>query len=190
MTSSLFDLKGRTAIVVGGTTGIGHALALGLADAGADVVATGRRRDVVDKVAGEIEARGRRTLRHATDVSDLASLRALRDACLAAFTHIDIVVAAAGTTKRVPTLDMTEADADEAIRTRRGTGRCRRISFFRSRHLRHRPAARRRWRTAWQWSQPVNAVLVISERDNVATALETIDAGREIRAGGTTVVAA
>ena len=106
MTSRLFDLTGRTAVVVGGTTGIGHALALGLADAGADVVVTGRRRDVVDRVAGEIEARGRRTLRYP-----------LRDACLAAFQHVDIVVAAAGTTKRVPTLEMTESDWGQILDT-------------------------------------------------------------------------
>jgi len=117
MTSTLFDLTGRTAVVVGGTTGIGRALALGLAEAGADVVATGRRRNVVDEVAAEIEARGRRTLRHPADVGDLASLRALRDACLAAFQNVDIVVAAAGTTKRVATLDMVEADWDLILDT-------------------------------------------------------------------------
>ena len=117
MTSTLFDLTGRTAVVVGGTTGIGRALALGLAEAGADVVATGRRRGVVDDVATEIEARGRRTLRQAADVSDLASLRALRDACLAAFQKVDIVVAAAGTTRRVATLDMTETDWQQILDT-------------------------------------------------------------------------
>ena len=58
MTRSLFDLTGRTAVVVGGTSGIGRALALGLADAGADVVATGRRQTLVDEVAAEIERAG------------------------------------------------------------------------------------------------------------------------------------
>jgi NAD(P)-dependent dehydrogenase (short-subunit alcohol dehydrogenase family) len=109
MTAS-FDLSGRTAVVVGGTTGIGRAIALGLAAAGADVVATGRRLAVVEEVAGLIEAQGRRTLRVAADVGDSASLRALRDACLAAFAGVDIVVSAAGITKRVPTLDMDETD--------------------------------------------------------------------------------
>jgi NAD(P)-dependent dehydrogenase (short-subunit alcohol dehydrogenase family) len=117
MTPRLFDLTGRTAVVVGGTSGIGRALALGLADAGADVVATGHRRAVVDSVAAEIEARDRRTLRHPADVGDAASLRALRHACLAAFQHIDIVVAAAGTTKRVPTLEMTEGDWGQILDT-------------------------------------------------------------------------
>jgi NAD(P)-dependent dehydrogenase (short-subunit alcohol dehydrogenase family) len=113
----LFDLTGRTAVVVGGTTGIGRALALGLADAGADVAATGRRPAAVDEVAAAIEARGRRTLRHPADVGDLVALRALRDACLAAFGRIDILVCAAGITKRVPTLEMSEADWNAILDT-------------------------------------------------------------------------
>jgi len=107
---SPFDLAGRTAVVVGGTTGIGRALALGLADAGADVVATGRRAAAVDEAAAAIESRGRRTLRRPSDVGSLESLEGLREACLDTFGRVDIVVAAAGVTKRVPTLDMTEAD--------------------------------------------------------------------------------
>ena len=102
--------SGRVAVVVGATSGIGRALALGLADAGADVVRHGRRQALVDEVAAAIEARGRRTLRHACDVADAGSLARLRDACLAAFGAVDIVVAAAGITKRVPTLEMAEAD--------------------------------------------------------------------------------
>ena len=104
--AALFDLHDRTAVVVGGTTGIGRALALGLADAGAHVVATGRRQALVDEVADAIEARGRRSLSVAADVSDAASLRTLRDACVSAFGHVDIVVAAAGITKRAPSADM------------------------------------------------------------------------------------
>ena len=75
-----FDLKGRAAVVVGGTTGIGRALALGLAEAGADVVATGRRTAIIEEVAAAIEARGRRTLRVPSDVGRIASLHMLRDA--------------------------------------------------------------------------------------------------------------
>jgi NAD(P)-dependent dehydrogenase (short-subunit alcohol dehydrogenase family) len=107
---ALFDLSGRTAVVVGGTSGIGRALALGLADAGADVVATGRRSALVDEVGREIEARGRRTLRLSCDVGDSASLGVVRDACLDAFGAIDILVAAAGITKRAPSLEMADAD--------------------------------------------------------------------------------
>ena len=112
-----FALTGRTAVVVGGTTGIGRTLALGLADAGANVVATGRRRALVDEVAGAIESKGRRSLRLVTDVGDAASLRALRDGCLAAFGGIDIVVAAAGVTKRVPSVEMNEADWQHILDT-------------------------------------------------------------------------
>jgi NAD(P)-dependent dehydrogenase (short-subunit alcohol dehydrogenase family) len=117
MTPSLFDLSGRTAVVVGGTTGIGRALALGLADAGADVVATGRRPDAVENVSAAIEQRGRKTLRHPADVGEHQSLQRLRDACLGAFGHVDIVVAAAGITKRMPTLDMSEADWNRILDT-------------------------------------------------------------------------
>jgi len=117
MTASPFDLTGRTAVVVGGTTGIGRALALGLADAGADVVATGRRLAAVDDVSTAIEQRGRRTLRHPADVGESASLQALRDACLKAFGHVDIVVAAAGVTRRVATLEMTDADWSQILET-------------------------------------------------------------------------
>jgi NAD(P)-dependent dehydrogenase (short-subunit alcohol dehydrogenase family) len=115
--TSPFDLSGRVAVVVGGTTGIGRALALGLAEAGADVVATGRRTNAVDEAAAAIEARGRRTLRHASDVGSLDSLHHLRDACITAFGHVDIVIAAAGITKRVATLDMSEADWNRILDT-------------------------------------------------------------------------
>jgi NAD(P)-dependent dehydrogenase (short-subunit alcohol dehydrogenase family) len=117
MSASPFDLSGRVAVVAGGTTGIGRALALGLAEAGADVIATGRRQPAVDEAAAAIEARGRRTLRQTTDVGSAASLRQLRDACLAAFGRVDIVVAAAGITKRVATLEMSEADWNQILDT-------------------------------------------------------------------------
>jgi NAD(P)-dependent dehydrogenase (short-subunit alcohol dehydrogenase family) len=110
-------LTGQTAVVVGGTTGIGRALALGLARAGADVVATGRRADMVDDVSAAIEQIGRRTVRQPADVGDTASLRALRDACLTAFGKVDVVVDAAGITKRVASVAMEEADWDRIIDT-------------------------------------------------------------------------
>jgi NAD(P)-dependent dehydrogenase (short-subunit alcohol dehydrogenase family) len=112
-----FDLSGRRAVVVGGTSGIGRTLALGLADAGADVVATGRRRPLVDEVAGEIETRGRRTLRVPADVADAPSLERLRDSMLETLGGVDILVCAAGITKRVPTLEMAEGDWASIIDT-------------------------------------------------------------------------
>lgn len=105
-----FDLSGRVAVVVGGTSGIGRAIAHGLAEAGADVVATGRRQALVDEVGGEIEALGRRTARIPVDVGDRASLVALRDGVAAQLGPTDILVNCAGRTKRSPTLDVDEAD--------------------------------------------------------------------------------
>ena len=105
-----FDLSGRVAVVVGGTSGIGRALALGFADAGADVVSVGRRATLVDEVAGEIEARGRRTLRMPADTNDSASLERVKDAVLGEFGRVDILLCAAGITKRVPTLEMADDD--------------------------------------------------------------------------------
>ena len=113
----LFDLTGRTAVVVGGTSGIGRTLALGLADAGADVVASGRRIELVKDVAAEIQKRGRRTLSIAADVSEIASLDRLRDECLEAFGKVDILLAVAGMTKKSPTLEMDEADWQQVIDT-------------------------------------------------------------------------
>jgi NAD(P)-dependent dehydrogenase (short-subunit alcohol dehydrogenase family) len=115
--ASLFDLTGKTAVVVGGTSGIGRMLALGLADAGADVVPTGRRVDLVKQVASEIEAKGRRSLREPCDVGDAVSIGKVRDACLAEFGAIDIVVAAAGAIKRVATMDMEDADWNRIVAT-------------------------------------------------------------------------
>ena len=108
--STLFDLTGRLAVVVGGTSGIGRAIALGLADAGADVVVTGRRPANIETVAAEIESRGRRSLRVPADVGDQAALERVKDACIERFGRLDIMVYAAGTTKRVPSLEMTDED--------------------------------------------------------------------------------
>jgi len=111
------DLAGRTAVVVGATSGIGLAIARGLAEAGADVVATGRRIELVEKAATAIEALGRRSLRVASDVTRTASLEALRDACIAEFGAVDILVNCAGRTQRGPTLEMPDAVWDDVMAT-------------------------------------------------------------------------
>jgi len=110
MIPSIFDLQGKAAVVVGGTTGIGHALSLGLADAGADVIATSRRQVEVDKTTAEIEAKGRKTFAVTSDVQDRKSLEALCTGVLERFGKVDILVNCAGTTKRGPTLDFPEED--------------------------------------------------------------------------------
>jgi len=123
------DLEGRVAVVIGGTTGIGRALSLGLAEAGADVVASARGADNLESVAGEIEARGRRTLRVASDVTDRSSLDALHKAVLAGFGRVDILVNCAGRTKRTPTLDVSE-DEWNAILDTNLTGTLRACQIF------------------------------------------------------------
>jgi len=110
MSSNLFDLSGKTAVVIGGTTGIGRALSIGLADAGADVVASARRQAQVDAMAHEIEERGRRTLRLSCDVQQRASIEQLSAHVLERFGKVDILVNCAGKIKRGPTLDMTEEE--------------------------------------------------------------------------------
>jgi NAD(P)-dependent dehydrogenase (short-subunit alcohol dehydrogenase family) len=111
------DLEGRVAVVVGGTTGIGRALAVGLAQAGADVVASARGADNLEAAAAEIEALGRRTLRVASDVTDRASLDALRDAVVGGLGRVDILVNCAGRTRRTPTLDVSDAEWDGILDT-------------------------------------------------------------------------
>jgi NAD(P)-dependent dehydrogenase (short-subunit alcohol dehydrogenase family) len=104
----MFDLSGRCAVVLGGTAGIGRAIALGLAAAGADVIASSRSQTMVDETADAIEVSGRKTLRLVSDVLDRASLQTVHDAAHASFGKIDILVNSAGITKRVPTLGCTE----------------------------------------------------------------------------------
>ncbi|MFN2530879.1 MAG: SDR family NAD(P)-dependent oxidoreductase [Pyrinomonadaceae bacterium] len=110
MTYSALDLTGKTAVVIGGTSGIGRAIAHGLAEAGADVVPTSRRPEQVAATAQEIEDRGRRTLRLTSDVSDSTTLDNLRDRTVAAFGKVDILVNCAGRTKRGPTINFTDED--------------------------------------------------------------------------------
>jgi len=106
--TNLFDLSGRVAVVIGATSGIGRAIAIGLAQHGADVVPAGRREAGVESACSEIEAAGRRTLRKAVDVTDRTAVDALRDATFAQFGRVDILVNAAGFTFRQPTISVTE----------------------------------------------------------------------------------
>ncbi|HEY4013614.1 MAG TPA: glucose 1-dehydrogenase [Polyangiaceae bacterium] len=111
------SLEGRVAVVLGGTAGIGRALSVGLAHAGADVVATGRRMDQVEETATEIGTLGRRALRLTSDVTDRASLEKLLAGVLSAFGKVDILVNCAGRTKRAPTLDFSENDFKDILET-------------------------------------------------------------------------
>jgi NAD(P)-dependent dehydrogenase (short-subunit alcohol dehydrogenase family) len=102
------DLSGRCAVVVGGTAGIGKAIALALACSGANVVATSRSRENIATLANQIEGMGRRTLRIVSDVCNRESLQHLHDQTIAAFGHADILVNCAGITQRVPTLECSD----------------------------------------------------------------------------------
>ncbi|HUI56833.1 MAG TPA: SDR family oxidoreductase [Bryobacteraceae bacterium] len=108
MTANTLDIEDRLAVVIGGTSGIGRALAVGLARHGADVVATGRRQYELDATACEIEALGRQTLRQTADARNRESIDALRDAALARFGRVDILINAAGYTFKEPTVSVDE----------------------------------------------------------------------------------
>lgn len=130
---ALLELNGKVAVVIGGTSGIGRALALGLAEAGADVVSTSRTMSKVESVAREIEDRGRRTLRLTSDVSDRSSLERLLDGCIKAFNKVDILINSAGRTKRSPTVEFSEEDWNQIIDTNL-TGTLRACQVF-GRHM-------------------------------------------------------
>jgi len=117
MGHSLFDLTGKTAVVVGGTSGIGLAMAVGLAEAGADVVASSRRKEQVDEAAALIEARGRKTLQLTSDVGDRATLERLCDETVKAWGKVDILINCAGKIKRAPTVDFPEDVWDDIMDT-------------------------------------------------------------------------
>lgn len=113
----LLDLTNKTAVVIGGTSGIGLTLARGLAQAGANVVPTGRREEHVRAATAEIVALGRRSLAQTCDVTDNASLERLLQSVNAEFGSTQILVNCAGRTKRMPTLDFPEAEWDAIIET-------------------------------------------------------------------------
>jgi NAD(P)-dependent dehydrogenase (short-subunit alcohol dehydrogenase family) len=117
MTKSIFSLEGKTAVVIGGTSGIGRTLSLGLADAGADVVASARRRELVEETAAEIERRGRQTLRIACDQRQRDSLEQLLVGCLRRFGKVDILINCAAKIKRMPTLTMPEEEWADILDT-------------------------------------------------------------------------
>jgi NAD(P)-dependent dehydrogenase (short-subunit alcohol dehydrogenase family) len=133
MTGNLFGLEGKVAVVTGGTSGIGRALSIGLAEAGADVIATARREQQVEETAKAIEALGRKTLRMASDVCDRTSLERLLTAVLAQFGKVDILVNCAGIIKRAPTLDFPEEEWTKIIDTNL-TGTLRACQVF-GRHM-------------------------------------------------------
>jgi NAD(P)-dependent dehydrogenase (short-subunit alcohol dehydrogenase family) len=129
----MFDLTGKTAVVIGGTSGIGRTLANGLARAGADVVPTGRREALVETAVNEIRALGRRSLVATSDVTDKRSLAGLLETVVKEFSSVEILVNCAGRTKRTPTLEVSEAEWNEILDTNL-TGTLRACQVF-GRHM-------------------------------------------------------
>jgi NAD(P)-dependent dehydrogenase (short-subunit alcohol dehydrogenase family) len=127
------ELTGKTAVVIGGTSGIGKSISLGMADAGADVVASSRRLAEVQATAAEIRAKGQKSLEAASDVADRSTLEALLDAVVKEFGKVDILVNCAGRTKRAPTLDFPDEDWSAILDTNL-TGTLRACQVF-GRHM-------------------------------------------------------
>ncbi len=115
MPRNLMDLTGRVTAVIGGTSGIGRKLAVGLAEAGATVIPTGRREQMVEEVCAEVERAGSKTLRKACDIGSRQSIDAFRDAILAEFGRVDVLLNAAGQIFRKPTIDVAEADWNQLM---------------------------------------------------------------------------
>src|SRR5258706_1524828 len=129
LTTNIFSLDGKTAVVIGGTSGIGRTLSLGLADAGSDVIASARRQEHVDETATEIERRGRKPLRLCSDVCNRASLEQLLAASLQRFGKVDILINCAGKIKRTPTLTVPEEEWTDVVNTNL-TGTLRACQIF------------------------------------------------------------
>jgi NAD(P)-dependent dehydrogenase (short-subunit alcohol dehydrogenase family) len=129
MSIPALQLNGKTAVVVGGTSGIGRAIAIGLAESGADVVASARRQEQVEETAGAIEAAGRRTLRLTCDTQDRGSMQRLLDETVKPFGKVDILVNSAGKIKRAPTLTFPEEEWRDIVDTNL-TGTLRACQIF------------------------------------------------------------
>jgi NAD(P)-dependent dehydrogenase (short-subunit alcohol dehydrogenase family) len=111
----LFSLKDRVAVVLGGTSGIGQAIARGFAEAGAITIASSRDQDRVNAMADEFEASGTRTLRMTSDVQDRATLQQLCDETVLAFGQVDVLMVASGTVSKMPTVDVTDQDWEHVV---------------------------------------------------------------------------
>ena len=132
----LLELKDKTAVVIGGTSGIGLALSRGLAQAGANVVPTGRREEQVRAAASMIESLGRKSLATTCDVTDNSSLEGLLKLACDAFGSVEILINCAGRTKRMPTLEFADEDWDAIVETNL-TGTYRACRIF-GRHMTER----------------------------------------------------
>lgn len=129
----LLDLAGKTAVVIGGTSGIGHTVARGLAQAGANVIPTGRRREQLHAAVAEIQALGRRSLIRTCDITKPRSIEELLQTVCAEFGSVQILVNSAGRTQRTPAVELSEKDWNAILDTNL-TGTMRACQIF-GRHM-------------------------------------------------------
>ncbi|MBI4165668.1 MAG: glucose 1-dehydrogenase [Acidobacteria bacterium] len=116
------SLDGQRALVFGGTSGLGRAIALGLAEAGADVVPVSRRIEEVQKAAAAIRALGKKTLEVAADVTLREDVQRVIDVMKGEMGRIDILVNSAGAIKRAPSLEFEDKEWDRIMNVNvRGT---------------------------------------------------------------------
>ena len=115
MSKDIFSLKGRVALVTGGGRGIGRAIALGLAKAGADVVVASRSKDALDKAAAEIRSFGQKSLAIVMDITDLKSVKNMAQTIIREFGKIDILVNNAGQASDSPFLKISEQEFDRIL---------------------------------------------------------------------------
>ena len=112
---TLFGIRGKIAVVLGGTSGIGQAIARGYAQAGATVIASSRDQAKVEAMAREIERLGSPTLRITADVQDRAGLETLSQATVEAFGRVDILVVTSGVLQKMPSADFPEQEWNRII---------------------------------------------------------------------------
>jgi NAD(P)-dependent dehydrogenase (short-subunit alcohol dehydrogenase family) len=113
--SHLFDISGRVALITGASRGIGRAIALGLAEAGASVALSSRTQADLFQTAEEIHALGARAEAFPADVARVAEIRALVRDVLVRMGQIDILVNVAGVNRRRPSTEITEEDWDTVL---------------------------------------------------------------------------
>jgi len=115
MTSSLFELNGKVALVTGASSGIGQRQALALAQAGASVVLLGRRQSHLDTAVAKIEAIGGQAAALAVDLSDRTQLAEIATQATKPFGDIDILINAAGVNFRQPADEITLESWDQTL---------------------------------------------------------------------------
>jgi 2-dehydro-3-deoxy-D-gluconate 5-dehydrogenase len=113
MVSSIFSLSGRVALVTGANTGLGQAIAVALAGAGADIVAVGRTEPKDTQVS--VQSLGQRFLSIHADLADTSTVPAVVESALSEFGQLDILVNNAGIIRRSDAVDFTEADWDAVV---------------------------------------------------------------------------